>query len=61
MMEMIHLTLKRLEASGSLEIRWSSGWGWDILVETGRQIGRRYGIWNSQRRVGGNKIWSVKK
>jgi hypothetical protein len=24
---MIHLTLKRLEAPGSLEVRWGRGWG----------------------------------
>jgi hypothetical protein len=35
---MMHITLKRLEASlwRSLEVRWGEGWlGWDILVETG--------------------------
>jgi hypothetical protein len=25
--EMIHLTLKRLEAPGSLAVRWGGGWG----------------------------------
>ena len=30
---MMHLTLKRLEAPGSLEVRWDGGWG--IHVETG--------------------------
>jgi hypothetical protein len=30
---MMHLTLKRLEAPGSLEVRW--GGGGDIHVETG--------------------------
>ena len=24
---MMHLTLKRLEAPGSLEVRWGGGWG----------------------------------
>ena len=24
---MMHLTLKRLEAPGSLEVRWCGGWG----------------------------------
>jgi len=24
---MMHLTLKRLEAQGSLEVRWGRGWG----------------------------------
>jgi hypothetical protein len=34
---MIHLTLKRLEAPGSLEVRWGGGGGGggDIHVETG--------------------------
>jgi hypothetical protein len=30
---MVHLTLKRLEAPGSLEIRW--GGEWVIYIETG--------------------------
>jgi hypothetical protein len=30
---MMHLTLKRLEAPGSLEVRWGGEWG--IHVETG--------------------------
>jgi hypothetical protein len=30
---MIHLTLKRLEVPGSLEVRWAGGWG--IHVEVG--------------------------
>jgi hypothetical protein len=25
--EMMHITLKRLEAPGSLEVRWDRGWG----------------------------------
>ena len=31
--EMMHLTLKRLEARGSLEVGW--GWGGGIHMETG--------------------------
>jgi hypothetical protein len=54
---MKHLTLKRLEAPGSLEVRWSEGWG-HPHEDSG--VGRRYGMWNSQRVNGGNKIWSVK-
>jgi hypothetical protein len=60
---MIHLTLKRLEAPGSLEVRWSMGVG----IFTWRQGGGEEvwdGIWNSQRVDGvgeGNKIWSIKK
>jgi hypothetical protein len=54
---MMHLTLKRLEAQGSLEVRWGGG----IHVETGG-LGRRCGIWSSWRvnRVIGNRIWRIK-
>jgi hypothetical protein len=45
--EMMYLTLKRLEAPGSLEVRWSRGV--DIHLETGDR--GRYGMWCS-RRVG---------
>jgi hypothetical protein len=46
---MMYLTLKRLETSGSLEVRWGGGGvgSGDILVETG--VRRRYRIWSSQR------------
>jgi hypothetical protein len=57
--EIMHLTLRRLEASRSLEGRRGRGYGHS---HGGRGMGRRYGMWNS-RRVnwdGGNKIWSVK-
>ena len=56
---MMHLTLMRLEAPGSLEVRQGEGWG-DTRGD--RVVGRRYGIFNS-RRVDGRvvgKIWSVK-
>jgi hypothetical protein len=44
--EMMHLTLKRLEAPGSLEVRWGGSWGhpsgnrggenvWDVESEGG--------------------------
>jgi hypothetical protein len=32
---MMHLSLKRLETPGSLEVRWVGEGGGDILVETG--------------------------
>jgi len=52
------LTLKRLEAPGSLEV-WLGRGGW------GHPLGDRgwgYGMWNSQRvDWEGDKIWSVKK
>jgi len=42
-----------------LEVQWS-WWGGDIFVETG-SVGRRYGMWNSQRVDREEyKIWSVK-
>jgi hypothetical protein len=47
--EMINLTLKRLEDSGSLEVRWGGGWGGGTGCE-------RVGGWIGER----NKIWSVK-
>ena len=54
-LEMIHLTLKRLEDP---EVRWGGGWG---HPHGDRGVGRRYGMWNSQRvDGGGDKIWSVK-
>jgi hypothetical protein len=50
---MMHLTLKRLEAPGSLEVRWDG----DIHVETGWSR-RRCGLWSRQR-VGGEG-WGMK-
>jgi hypothetical protein len=52
---MMYLTLKKLEAPGSREVRWDGGW------EQGG-VGRRCGMWSSQRVDGGveNGIWSVK-
>ena len=45
---MMHLTLKRLEAPGSLEVRWGGEEVWDV-----EQLeGGRGGV--------GNVIWSVK-
>ena len=56
---MIYLTLKNLEAPGSLEVRWDGGWGHPYGV---RGVWRRYGMWNTQRvEEAGDKIWGVKK
>lgn len=34
----------------------------DILLETGRGVVRRYGMWNSWRvDMDGDKVWTVKK
>jgi hypothetical protein len=56
---MMHLSLKRLEAPGSLEVRWAKSRG--IHVETGD--GKKCGMWSSWTVAGrlGNGIWSVKK
>jgi hypothetical protein len=58
---MMHLTLKRLQAS--LKFRGQVGWG--VGTSMWRQgLWRRYGMWNSQRvdKGGvGNKIWGVNK
>jgi hypothetical protein len=50
--EMMHLTFRRLEAPGSLEVRWGEWWG---QPGGDRGVGRRYGIWNSWRVDGGIK------
>jgi hypothetical protein len=56
---MTHLTLKRLEAPGSLEVRW--GGGGSIHVETG--WGREE-MWDVEQLEGGsgvgNGLWSIK-
>jgi hypothetical protein len=55
---MMHLTLKRLEAPGSLEVSWSRGWG---HPHGDRGLGRGMGCGTVGGGVGwGNKIWSVK-
>jgi hypothetical protein len=54
---MMHLTLKKLDAPGSLVVRWGGGGGWGIHVETG--LGREE-VWNVERSEEGGKIWSVK-
>ena len=58
---MMHLTLKRLEAPGSLKVRWGGVGGGDIQVETGRW-GGCMGCGTVGGETGeGDKIWSVKK
>jgi hypothetical protein len=42
---MMHLTLKRLEVSGSLDIRRVGRWG----HPRGDRVGKRYGMWSSRR------------
>jgi hypothetical protein len=56
---MIHLTLKKQEAPGSLEVRWGREWRHprgDKEAGSGgshMETRRRYGMWNSQRVDGG--------
>jgi hypothetical protein len=45
--EMMHLTLKRLEAPGSLEVRWGGGVGASTGGQSG--VGRKNGMWSSWR------------
>jgi hypothetical protein len=56
---MMHLTLKRLEVPGSIEVRWGGGMKHPHGVGWG---GRRCGMWNSWKDNWGaeNGIWSVK-
>jgi hypothetical protein len=52
----IHLTLKRLEAPGNLEVRLSKEWGHPC---GDRDVERRCRMWNNWRVDGRqNKIWS---
>jgi hypothetical protein len=51
--EKMYLTLKRLEAPGSLEVWWDGGWeGGDILMETG-EGGKELYIENVEQLEGG--------
>jgi hypothetical protein len=58
--EMMHLTLKRLETPGSLEVRWGGGVG----PPTWRQVGREE-VWDVEQSGGWggveNGISTVKK
>jgi hypothetical protein len=52
----MHLTLKKLEATGSIEVWWGEGWRWRHPC---RDEERRHGLWNSQRvDRDGDKIWT---
>jgi hypothetical protein len=56
---MMHLTLKRLEAPGSLKGRWGGRWG----HPRGDRVwagGMGYGTVRGWTGWGGNKNWSVK-
>jgi hypothetical protein len=59
---MTHLTLKRLEAPGSLEVRRGGEWGHPQGDGVGG--GGRCEMWSSQSEDGqeevGNGIWSIK-
>jgi hypothetical protein len=58
---MMYLNLKRLEAPGSLEVRWGGGWGHP--ASRWRQGGGEE-VWDMEQSEGGwgagNRIWSVK-
>jgi hypothetical protein len=56
--EMMHLTLKRLEAPESLKVRWGGVWA---HLHVDRDLGRRYGMCNSQRVDGGLEYMEYKK
>jgi hypothetical protein len=43
---MMNLTLKRLEAPGSLEVRWGEGWE---HPHGNKGMGRRCGMWSSRK------------
>jgi hypothetical protein len=34
----MHLTLKRLEVPGSLEVRWDRGWGYHMETGDGEEV-----------------------
>jgi hypothetical protein len=54
----MHLTLKTW---GPREWGCLVGWWWGHVLET-REVGRRYGMWNSQRvDQNGDKVWTVKR
>jgi hypothetical protein len=58
---MMQLTLKRLEAPGSLEVMWGGGWGasmwrWGGVGEEVWDVKQTEGRW----RGAGNGIWSIK-
>jgi hypothetical protein len=58
---MVYLTLKRLAAPESLELRWH---GMQRHPSQDRAMGKRYGMQSSRRVNGGwgvDRIWSVKK
>jgi hypothetical protein len=51
---MMHLTIERLEAPGSLEVKWLGGGVWTSTWRQG--VGRRYGMWSSRKVDGGGGI-----
>jgi hypothetical protein len=60
----MHVTLKGLEAPGSLEVWWSGVGDWDVLVETGRgeeewDVELEGGLGGGGRRVG--LVWKETK
>ena len=56
--EKMHLTLKRLEAPGNLEVWWGGGMGASTWRQD--QVGMRCGMWNRQRVDSGGREWNMK-
>jgi hypothetical protein len=54
---MMYLTLKRLEAPETLEVRWGGGWG-NPCGNRG-VVGRRCGMWSSQKVDKGGREWNM--
>jgi hypothetical protein len=48
---MMHLTLKRLEAPGSLEVRWGGEEVWDMEQREGGWERARNGIWSVKNKL----------
>ena len=44
---MMYLTLKRLEATGNVEVSWGGGEG--LRTSCGVEVGMKYRMWDSQR------------
>jgi hypothetical protein len=55
----MYLTLKRVEAPGSLKISSGVGGGKGILIEN-RWAGKRYGVWKGRRVDREREVWSDK-
>jgi hypothetical protein len=57
---MMHITLKRLEVTGCLELGWGGGWGHPCGDEVGLGGDMGWGADGGWLQGAGNVIWSVK-